>query len=70
MRAPVASRLSRSKPHKVLIGLAILILVLAVNTLGEGLRDALDPRMLLGSGASRTTAAQRNAAAVTVASPG
>ena len=28
-------------------GLAILLLVLAVNLLGEGLRDALDPRMRL-----------------------
>ena len=31
-------------------GLAILCLVLAVNLLGEGLQDALDPRMRLGPG--------------------
>jgi peptide/nickel transport system permease protein len=28
-------------------GLAILITVLAYNLLGEGLRDVLDPRMML-----------------------
>jgi peptide/nickel transport system permease protein len=51
-------------------GLAILILVLAVNMLGEGLRDALDPRMVLRSSAARTTPAQRAAPAASAASPG
>ena len=33
-------------PHMVLIpGLAIALAVFAFNTIGDGLRDALDPRM-------------------------
>lgn len=36
----------RSAPHMVLVPLAaILILVLALNLLGDGLRDALDPKL-------------------------
>ena len=33
-------------PHEVLFpGIAILITVLATNMIGDGLRDALDPRL-------------------------
>lgn len=36
----------RSYPHLVIFpGLAILILVLAINQIGDGLRDALDPKL-------------------------
>lgn len=36
----------RAYPHLVLFpGLAILILVLAINQIGDGLRDALDPKL-------------------------
>jgi peptide/nickel transport system permease protein len=31
-------------------GLAIMITVLAFNLLGDGLRDALDPRLVHGKG--------------------
>jgi ABC-type dipeptide/oligopeptide/nickel transport system permease subunit len=37
-----------SAPHLVLLpGLAIMITVLGFNLLGDGLRDALDPRLRL-----------------------
>ena len=40
-----------SAPHLVVFpGLAIMITVLAFNLLGDGLRDALDPRLVHGSG--------------------
>lgn len=43
-----------SAPHLVFIpGLAISITVLAFNLLGDGLRDALDPRLVQGSGAAK-----------------
>lgn len=54
-------------------GLAILALVLAVNLLGEGLRDALDPRMLLGARANASARAATVGGGVpapSVASPG
>lgn len=36
----------RDNPHMVLFpGLAIMLIVLALNLLGDGLRDALDPKM-------------------------
>ncbi len=36
----------RSYPHLVIFpGLAILVLVLAINQIGDGLRDALDPKL-------------------------
>ena len=36
----------RDNPHMVLFpGLAILLIVLALNVLGDGLRDALDPKL-------------------------
>ena len=36
----------REYPHLVIFpGLAILILVLAINQIGDGLRDALDPKL-------------------------
>ena len=36
----------RQYPHIVLYpGLAIALLVLSLNMIGDGLRDALDPRM-------------------------
>ncbi|MBP3685636.1 MAG: ABC transporter permease [Clostridia bacterium] len=36
----------RANPHLVIFpGLAILILVLAINQIGDGLRDALDPKL-------------------------
>ena len=36
----------RTEPHLVIFpGLAILILVLAINQIGDGLRDALDPKL-------------------------
>ena len=36
----------RAFPHLVIFpGLAILILVLAINQIGDGLRDALDPKL-------------------------
>lgn len=39
-------KLFRTSPHVVLFpGLAIVITVLAVNIFGDGLRDALDPKM-------------------------
>ncbi|MFO7664319.1 MAG: ABC transporter permease [Chloroflexota bacterium] len=42
-----------SAPHLVFIpGLAISITVLAFNLVGDGLRDALDPRLVHGSGRS------------------
>lgn len=42
-----------SAPHLVFIpGLAISITVLAFNLVGDGLRDALDPRLVHGSGQS------------------
>jgi peptide/nickel transport system permease protein len=38
-------------PHLVFLpGLAIMITVLAFNLLGDGLRDALDPRLVHGKG--------------------
>ena len=43
-----------SAPHLVFFpGLAIMITVLAFNLLGDGLRDALDPRLVHGGGASK-----------------
>lgn len=40
-----------SSPHLVFFpGLAIMITVLAFNLLGDGLRDALDPRLIEGGG--------------------
>ena len=37
---------TREYPHLVIFpGLAILILVLAINQIGDGLRDALDPKL-------------------------
>ncbi|UCC54232.1 MAG: ABC transporter permease, partial [Anaerolineaceae bacterium] len=42
-----------SAPHLVFsAGIAISITVLAFNLLGDGLRDALDPRLVQGSGAA------------------
>lgn len=42
-----------SAPHLVFFpGLAIMVTVLAFNLLGDGLRDALDPRLVHGSGQS------------------
>ena len=36
----------RQFPHLVIFpGLAITILVLAINQIGDGLRDALDPKL-------------------------
>lgn len=36
----------RTEPHLIIFpGLAILILVLAINQIGDGLRDALDPKL-------------------------
>jgi ABC-type dipeptide/oligopeptide/nickel transport system permease subunit len=36
----------RNAPHMVLFpGLAVMLAMLAFNLLGDGLRDALDPRM-------------------------
>ena len=41
-----ASELMRAYPHLVIFpGLALVITVLAVNLVGDGLRDALDPRL-------------------------
>ena len=38
-------------PHLVFFpGIAIMITVLAFNLIGDGLRDALDPRLRLGEG--------------------
>lgn len=43
-----------SAPHLVFFpGLAIMFTVLAFNLLGDGLRDALDPRLVHGSGAAK-----------------
>jgi ABC-type dipeptide/oligopeptide/nickel transport system permease subunit len=43
-----------SAPHLVFFpGLAIMITVLAFNLLGDGLRDALDPRLVHGSGVAK-----------------
>lgn len=43
-----------SAPHLVFFpGLAIMTTVLAFNLLGDGLRDALDPRLVQGSGAPK-----------------
>jgi ABC-type dipeptide/oligopeptide/nickel transport system permease subunit len=43
-----------SAPHLVFFpGLAIMITVLAFNLLGDGLRDALDPRLVHGSSAAK-----------------
>ncbi|MBP9503488.1 MAG: ABC transporter permease [Candidatus Promineofilum sp.] len=43
-----------SAPHLVFFpGLAIMVTVLAFNLLGDGLRDALDPRLVHGSGAAK-----------------
>ena len=43
-----------SAPHLVFFpGLAIMITVLAFNLLGDGLRDALDPRLVHGGGAGK-----------------
>ena len=36
----------RQAPHTVIFpGLAIMITILSLNLLGDGLRDALDPRL-------------------------
>lgn len=36
----------RSSPHMVIFpGLAIAVTVLALNLMGDGLRDALDPKL-------------------------
>ena len=35
-------------PELVLPGLAILVTVIAINLTGDGLRDALDPKMRRG----------------------
>lgn len=43
-----------SAPHLVFFpGLAIMFTVLAFNLLGDGLRDALDPRLVHGSGVAK-----------------
>mgnify|MGYP003618733953 CR=1 FL=1 len=43
-----------SAPHLVFFpGLAIMVTVLAFNLLGDGLRDALDPRLVHGSGVAK-----------------
>ena len=43
-----------SAPHLVFFpGLAIMITVLAFNLLGDGLRDALDPRLVHGGGVTK-----------------
>jgi ABC-type dipeptide/oligopeptide/nickel transport system permease subunit len=43
-----------SAPHLVFFpGLAIMITVLAFNLLGDGLRDALDPRLVHGGGVAK-----------------
>ncbi len=43
-----------SAPHLVFFpGLAIMLTVLAFNLLGDGLRDALDPRLVHGSGVAK-----------------
>jgi ABC-type dipeptide/oligopeptide/nickel transport system permease subunit len=43
-----------SAPHLVFFpGAAIMITVLAFNLLGDGLRDALDPRLVHGSGVAK-----------------
>jgi peptide/nickel transport system permease protein len=43
-----------SAPHLVFFpGLAIMVTVLAFNLLGDGLRDALDPRLVHGGGVAK-----------------
>lgn len=42
------------KPHLALLpGVVIFVLVVSFNLVGDGLRDALDPRLTLGSGGRR-----------------
>jgi len=42
-------------PHLVVFpGIAIVIMVLAFNLLGDGLRDALDPRLIYSDHRTRT----------------
>ena len=41
-----ARQFIRSAPHMVIFpGLAIAVTILALNLLGDGLRDALDPKL-------------------------
>ncbi len=50
-----------SAPHLVFSpGVAISITVLAFNLLGDGLRDALDPRLVHGSGVAKESSRARH----------